>query len=364
MKQISVIVAVFNAERFLPELLASFDNNSDKTVEFIMVDDGSTDNSWQIISDYAKERRNVVVLKNRQNSGQVVTRKKGFAKSTGRYIWFVDADDWLADGAIARLQEAIAKYRTPDIIMFNTIFKNLDGNVKTQHAFPCSYYNKQRLATEIYPEMIMTKHFYFGIYAAMWNKLFRRQLVEQNFHYVDKNVGVGEDGLLTYPAMLDAQNLLIMPDYLYYYRNDNASITRSYVPGQLQNALRLFQQLQQIAHHKRSIFDITSQIHMWFLYNIHSTVVEEFYYRTGRRLADKVKDLRELVNNNPTVTATALYLSDNKYRDIDGVKLVKNLAKRRLSGVFWYGFYHARRKRLKLFLRKLRKSIASARILC
>src|SRR5690606_37934898 len=96
-------------------------------------------------------------------------------------------------------------------------------------------FNKQRLESEIYPRMIYSgKFFYFGVFAAMWNKILRRELATSSIAEVDPRVRIGEDGLTTFAAFLDASRIVVLArEYHYNYRHNNPSITRSYCKDQL-----------------------------------------------------------------------------------------------------------------------------------
>ncbi|HMQ96168.1 MAG TPA: hypothetical protein PKD19_03025 [Candidatus Saccharibacteria bacterium] len=145
------------------------------------------------------------------------------------------------------------------------------------------------------------RFFYFGIYAAMWNKLFRRDIVLPNIISIDPAIQVGEDGLTTYASFLDASTVVVLKDTLYHYRDDNAtSLTRSYRYEQFDSALLLIASLRRIASQHQDTYDLNPQIDIYLLYNIWSIMLEEFYYKTKRPYRHRYQYLNRIVTH-PTV---------------------------------------------------------------
>ena len=94
MSKISVIVPVYNVEQYLPQCLDSIINQTYKNLEIICVDDGSPDNSGKILDEYAKKDKRIKVI-HQENQGVSVARNTGLDNATGKYIGFVDPDDWI-----------------------------------------------------------------------------------------------------------------------------------------------------------------------------------------------------------------------------------------------------------------------------
>ena len=93
-KKISIIVPVYNLEKYLPRCLNSVCNQTYKNLEIILVDDGSTDKSSDICDNWAKKDSRIIVI-HKKNGGVSSARNAGIKKATGEYIHFVDGDDWL-----------------------------------------------------------------------------------------------------------------------------------------------------------------------------------------------------------------------------------------------------------------------------
>ena len=93
-KKISVIMPVYNAEKYLSMAIESILNQTYKNIELICVDDCSHDKSLTILEDYQKQDSRIIIIKNKENSGPAICRDKGINASSGKYVAFIDNDDW------------------------------------------------------------------------------------------------------------------------------------------------------------------------------------------------------------------------------------------------------------------------------
>ncbi|MGL4973269.1 MAG: glycosyltransferase family 2 protein, partial [Culicoidibacterales bacterium] len=112
---VSVIVPVYNVAQYLPKCLDSIVNQTYKNLEIILVNDGSTDDSLEIIYDYAKKDPRIIVI-DQENQGQSVARNKALVKAKGRYTIFLDSDDYIEEIAIFILVKQIQKLNAEMII--------------------------------------------------------------------------------------------------------------------------------------------------------------------------------------------------------------------------------------------------------
>lgn len=184
MDKISIVVAVYNAEKTLKKCVDSLLNQTYNNIEIILVNDCSNDNSLDICNEYSKANDNVKVISNERNSGVSDTRNNGIDNSTGEYICFVDSDDYVESNYIEVLYYYYQKYNTVPICGF--VYHD-----EYNHAKPVKYFwsgNEELVslgeAFRLKSELYLT---------ALWNKLFdRRLIVEKNIRF-DTNISVGED---------------------------------------------------------------------------------------------------------------------------------------------------------------------------
>lgn len=114
---LSIIVPIFNAQDFLEDALESIFSQIDSSVEVVLVDDGSTDNSRSVIDHYASRASVVVHLQ--RNLGLGAARNVGIGLASGEYIWFVDSDDLIAAGSVLDLNNLTIEDEQPDVVLFS-----------------------------------------------------------------------------------------------------------------------------------------------------------------------------------------------------------------------------------------------------
>lgn len=227
---LSVIVPVYNAEKYLRQCLDSILAQNFEDYEVILIDDGSTDTSGAICDQYAKEHP-VFQCIHKANGGHTSARKCGYEISCGEYVAFVDSDDWIAPGMYRKMCEVIRQTHA-DIIHCGYIAAMPGREEVWKIPFASGFYDKDRLEKEIYPRMLYAgTYFKYGISPNLWNKIFRRELLAKHLFQVPNEIAVGEDALTTYSCMLEASSMYFMDEAFYYYRSNAGSMSHSTIPA-------------------------------------------------------------------------------------------------------------------------------------
>ena len=232
MPKVSIIVPVYNVERYLRQCLDSLVNQTYQNIEIICVDDGSTDASSEILTEYALKNSKVRVIR-QKNSGLSVARNVGFSFATGEYVMYVDSDDWID---VCTCEKAVfkAEEHAADLVMWPYIreFPNrsapkvIFSEEKTFHAAECRELQRRMvglLGTELaHPENA-------DALCTVWGKLYLRELIAQNdIHFTDlQRIGTYEDGLFNLHYLAHVKNATYIPDYLSHYRK-NSGMTSKY----------------------------------------------------------------------------------------------------------------------------------------
>ncbi len=118
---VSIIVAVYNTEKYLRDCLDSLRRQTYSDIQVVCVDDGSTDNSWLILKEYASLDSRFVVIKKNINEGQAIARNEALQHVTGELVCMLDSDDWFSDDAIEKAVEVFNKYDDVDCVLFDLI---------------------------------------------------------------------------------------------------------------------------------------------------------------------------------------------------------------------------------------------------
>ena len=226
MATVSVIVPIYNVEAELRKCVSSILAQTYKDIEVILVDDGSPDNCSAICDEFARKDSRVVVI-HKKNEGLVNARKSGLEKSTGRFISYVDGDDWIEEDFIKHLVDCQQKYNV-DIVAAG--FSKDIGDISDKHsnAIASGLYDKQKMIAEVYPKMICAgPYFYFGICSYVWNKLFKKELLFESQMAVDPRISVGEDTSVVFSVLLKCNSLYISDNTGYHYYQKAFSMLKS-----------------------------------------------------------------------------------------------------------------------------------------
>ncbi len=229
---ISVIVPIYNAEKYLNKCLTSIVNQTYRELEIILVNDGSTDESLAICEKYKQDDDRIVIV-NKHNEGLVRARKDGIRMAKGEYITFVDADDWIDITTYKKLYTGKA-----DIISYGLTeeYENYSKN-KTDKIEP-GLYDKKRIHDQIIPNMLSSAIFFeFGMLPNLVCKLIKKSLLLETIDNVSDNVTIGEDVDFFFRTVYRAESVLIKTDVLYHYRQHQKSMMRTKLPAERIKAL-------------------------------------------------------------------------------------------------------------------------------
>lgn len=223
----SVIVPIYNTDKFLRECIESILNEEFKDFELILVDDGSTDSCPEICDRYAAENRNVTVI-HKPNGGLVSARKAGVSAACGKYIINVDSDDRIEHGFLLKGYN-ICKEFEPDVCSFAIKFSG-NGTEKTEPepVAPGLYSGADmKKIAEKMPLTPNMKHMHYFL----WGKIFKRELLTKNQLGIDERISMGEDITCLAPVYLEAHSVYISDFTAYNCRCFEASMSRKYKPS-------------------------------------------------------------------------------------------------------------------------------------
>ena len=144
---ISVIIPVYNVENYLRECIESVLNQTFRDFEVILVDDGSTDSSGDICDEYVEKDERVTVI-HQKNGGLSVARNTGLSEANGKYVYFLDSDDYISENALATLLN-IAENDSSDIVFFDAVsFTDTDDFTVHQNYIRKNKYQTDGITTE------------------------------------------------------------------------------------------------------------------------------------------------------------------------------------------------------------------------
>ena len=224
--KVSIVVPVYNAEKYLEECVLSVVNQTNENWELILVNDGSTDKSAEICNLYAERYEGKIRAFHKKNEGQFLARQYGIERSTGEYVGFLDADDFLSDTYIDSLQSHIEESYMADVLCFG--FFDWDEEII-----------RENKVTTLCEELFITQNDRKKVYeqivegilpGAMWSKVFKKDHILKVKLDMDvvKDKRYGEDAFQSFSFIGEADSILYLEDVLYYYRNNPYGESQGY----------------------------------------------------------------------------------------------------------------------------------------
>lgn len=221
---ISVIVPIYMIERYIGICIESIIKQTYKNLEIILVDDGSKDKCPEICDLYARKDSRIKVIHN-SNGGLVSARKSGLRESNGRYITYVDGDDWIEPDFIESLYESASKYDA-DMVCAGFTRVLFSRSARFINNLQTGVYEKDDLKKLWRTMASLAPYYKNGISTYVWNKLFRREILLDSQNMVDNRITLGEDGAVTYPALLKCKKVVVIENVAYHYRQREDSMLK------------------------------------------------------------------------------------------------------------------------------------------
>lgn len=332
--KISVIIPVYNVENYLKKCLDSIIGQTYSDLEIIIINDGSTDSSPDVINEYAeKDKRIITIVK--ENGGLVSAWKAGLEKASGKYVTFVDSDDFISDNYVNALVSALKP--NVDLVctqctryVSDTVYAKRTINELKQGEYP--------LDDKFFSYFIIGGKRDKPISNARWAKLIKTDIAKKCAAYCSEKVHFGEDQQFTTGVLLNCKTAVCIDDYGYFYRYNPCSIVQSYKQNLWEKCKLLIRTIKNIPE-TRSVPNIDEQLKLQLLEYLYECLKNEELCGNGLKKDYFLKITGEAESFN-------LF-------DVNGKKLPGSLSKalfnpvrrKNFTGVkFILGFYKAVKK--------------------
>ena len=209
--KISVIVSVYNTEKYIEKCLDSLLNQTYSNIEIVVINDCSTDGSLKILKKYAKKYDNMILIENKENKGLSYSRNVGLEKATGKYIGYIDSDDYVDSTYYEQMMKAIKKEKS-EIAIADMKIVYEDGSFPDYVSKGCN--------GEVNTLNIIKN----GLAASACNKLFKREIIEK---YKFSEGKLNEDLAVILPSIVAAKKISYVENNNYYYVQHTGSIQNS-----------------------------------------------------------------------------------------------------------------------------------------
>lgn len=273
---ITVIVPIYNVEKYLKQCLDSIINQTYKNLEIILVDDGSPDNCGKICDNYAEKDNRIKVI-HKENGGLSSARNAGLDIATGDYISFIDSDDYVAENFIETLYKLCIENNC-DISECD--FLKFENEVCT---------NKMNANIEMYSNYEMQKRLYVFEFSVrgviVWNKLYKKYLFENIRFPFGK---INEDEFITYKVLYNCKsNIAVTNNQLYYYRYNTQSIMGRKFNEKRLDVLEAFEE-------RKQFYKERNEMELYYKTIVHyQKMLMSFYILTK----DNIKDCKYILKN-------------------------------------------------------------------
>ena len=281
---ISVIIPVYNVEKYLRQCLNSVINQTYQNLEIICVNDASTDSSGEILKEYAQKDSRIKIIENEENLGLGLTRNVGIKAATGDYVHCLDADDWMELNAYQRMIKILSYKPEIEVLHFNyRVYDNIYGykkDVPIQREY-LQYFN------EIF-DMKKTPEILDLWTTSAWLKIIRRSFIlENNLFY--NNYKCLEDIEYSLNLILKAKKVFFFPKILLNYRMNRSDSLMSKRFKYLDNIMKDYE----LALEKSK--DLSEEGRKAYLRFINKKVIEN-YYEAYKANEISLKEIREIIN--------------------------------------------------------------------
>ena len=300
MELVSVIVPIYNVEKYIEKCLKSIINQSYRNLEILLINDGTTDNSMEIVKKYINDKRIKII--NQKNQGVSEARNNGLKNATGNYIMFVDSDDWLDFNCIEKCLNFLKEYEL-EVVLFPRKNEYIQSSIKKEQFFKTTIL-ENKLEVE---KKILRR--YFGLYNnelkrclsieelnPVWGKLYKRKVIA-NVRFKDINIIGSEDCVFNMEVFFSVKKAGYIEEVFYHYRKSNVeSITRSYKKDLYEQFKNMYKIMEnyikikklskdfEIALTNRKIINIFS-----FIFNICSS---------NLKFKKKLKEIEKILNDD------------------------------------------------------------------
>ena len=270
-KKISVIVPVYNSEKYLEKCLDSIKSQTYTNLEIILIDDGSVDKSPSICDSYAKSDSRFIVI-HKKNAGVSAARNDGLSRCIGDYITFVDSDDYIDNNMYSSMMKVADEY-SADIIMCDCLKEFANHQEKYSHNIRAGYYDYEDLKKEYYPNLLITPDCEYPPAISNCLLLIKSKCIKYDKQLICKypaGVKYSEDLFFGAQVFSKAKSFYYLKDECFYhYVANETSATHTFNPQKWDNYIMLHNIIEN--HFKNfNDFDLNDQINrllLFFLYN-------------------------------------------------------------------------------------------------
>ena len=305
---ISIITPVYNAEPYLEQCLESVLRQDYTDWEWILVNDGSTDGSLGILRAYAG-RDNRIRVFTQENQGPAAARNRALEHVKGEYVTSLDSDDWIEEGTLRKIREAVDRY-APDMVLWD--FRRFRGGklITGKHPMPPAGYRDSRETREFAADFVFrytSKN--TQIFPSFSIRAIKTQILRDHGLRFDESLKRTEDYLFLAEAHSYLKDMVVIPEPLSVYRANTASITHSYTEGYMEMVDTIYDRILTLDI-GTGRDDLVRRADGMYLYRAFVAVDQEI--ASDKSFGGKIRGIRKILSKERVRTCAAAYKDQGK----------------------------------------------------
>ena len=299
MDLVSIIIPVYNVEKFLVNCVSELCEQTYKNIEIILVDDGSTDKSGLIADELAQKDKRIKVF-HKPNSGAGYARNTGLEVANGKYVTFVDSDDLVENNLIELLMDGIAKGSDACVGGFKRVDEK--GHVISIEEYKSQMFIGEEVYNVLFSRMLgSSPHVHDAIKMAVWNAIYSMDIIRQyNLRFPSQEEYFSEDLYFNYEYFKHSKRASLISSTAYGYRITPGSLTQKYKRNMLESVSDLYVKMEELLLDNQMITRLQRQ----FFVNIRVCLKQEHTSISGKTSKEIKKSIKTIVNH-PVVSRVA-----------------------------------------------------------
>lgn len=242
MPKVSIIVPIYNVEKYLDRCMQTLINQTLQDIEIIMVDDGSPDNCPKLCDEYAQKDNRIKVI-HKKNGGLSDARNVGLNIATGEYVAFIDSDDYTSTEAYETLYNK-AKETNADIVYAGFKYQNADGSIDKCFLLDHTFDNHDAIIKFLSSMIYDKKPRKNTIWMSVWNGIYKREILEKNrISFKSEREYLSEDILFHTQLIPLCKKIVCIPKTFYNYCYNGISLTRKFNTKKIDSNFHLYEAL-------------------------------------------------------------------------------------------------------------------------
>ncbi len=299
MKNLTVVIPLFNGETYITRAIESLLNQTLKDFNILIINDGSLDNTKEIIETFAKNNKNISIINLTNNKGVSYCRTLGIKKCKTNYITFLDHDDWIDINTYEKCLTFLSKNPAIDIVNFGLTYEYLDIDVSEyKYIYQSDFFVEGRYALKIYGHSIKDN---FKITPIVNNKIYKLSFLKENNLFFNKNIRYQEDDLFTFKTLIHAKNVAFISKCQYHYFQNPSSTIHQVSELSVSSFIEAYS-------------DLKNYISKNFLFEQYK---DEFYLKFKSSLKGSIHRIIRYSNNQKQTQNLLVLLYKELFKEID-----------------------------------------------